>query len=54
MPVEVYQECHSLPRELVVKLPPAPRGTILLAVDGKVVRLMQATREILDVFEVNF
>jgi len=52
MPVEVYQQCHSLPNEVLVKLPPPPRGTILLAVDGKVVRLLHATREILDVFEV--
>lgn len=53
MPVEVYQECHSLPREVIAKLPPPPRGTILIAVDGKIVRLLQATREILDVFEVD-
>lgn len=52
MPVTVYQQCHSLPREVAVQLPPQPSGTILVAVDGKIVRLIQATREILDVFEV--
>lgn len=53
MPVEIYQQCHSLPREVVVQLPPSPSGTILVAIDGKIVRLIQATREILDVFEVD-
>jgi hypothetical protein len=52
MPVEVYQQCHSLPREVVVQLPPPPSGTVMVAIDGKIVRLIQATREILDVFEV--
>lgn len=52
MPVEVYQECHPLPPELVVKLPPPPKGVITVTVSGKVVRLIEATREILDVFDV--
>jgi len=54
MPAEVYAECHPLPTELVVKLPPAPEPalTVTVAVQGKVVRLLKATREILDVFDV--
>ena len=51
---EVYRHCHPLPHEVVVKLPPPPPGTILVSIDGKVVRLAKATREILDVFEVKF
>jgi hypothetical protein len=54
LPVEVYNHCHSLPSEVVVKLPPPPPGTILVTIGGKVVRLAKATREILDVFEVKF
>lgn len=53
MPPEVYQECRPLPRELQVTLPAPPVGTITVAVGGKVVRLMEATREILDVFDVH-
>jgi len=53
LPVEVYRECHPLPSEVVVKLPPPPAGTVLVTIEGKVVRLLQATREILDVFEVH-
>ncbi len=53
MPLEVYRECRPLPRELEVKLPAPPIGTITVAVGGKVVRLLEATREILDVFDVH-
>ncbi len=53
MPVDVYHECHPLPPELTVKLPVPPVGTITVAVGGKVVRLLEATREILDVFNVH-
>ena len=53
LPIEVHRHCHPLPAEIVVKLPAPPAGTILVAIDGKVVRLAKATREILDVFEVH-
>jgi hypothetical protein len=52
MPVEVYHECHPLPPELTVKLPVPPVGTVTVAVDGRVMRILQATREILDVFQI--
>jgi len=52
MPPEVFKECHPLPQEIVVKLPAPPVGAITVAVEGRVVRLMEATREILDVFDV--
>lgn len=52
MPLDVVQQCRSsLPHELVRRLPPAPPGTILIGVEGKAVRLLEATREILDVFD---
>ena len=54
VPVEIYQACHPLPQELIVKLPPPPSGTILIAIGGKIARLLAATREILDVFEVEY
>ena len=52
MPEEVFKVCQPLPQEVVVKLPPPPAGTILVRVEGKVVRLLEGTREILDVFDV--
>ena len=53
MAPEVYERCHPLPPQLVVKLPAPPESTITVAVDGKIVRLVTATLEILDVFNVN-
>ncbi len=52
LPAEVYENCHPLPSDLFVKLPTPPAGTVLVAIGGKVVRLLAATREILDVFDV--
>jgi len=54
MPIEVYERCEPLPPVLIGRLPPPPPGTILITIEGKVVRLFQATREILDVFDVSF
>ena len=54
LPVEVYEQCHPLPREVLVKLPPQPPGTVIITLGGKVARLLAATREILDVFEVEY
>ena len=53
MPVEVYEKTHPIPPELTVKLPSPPPGTITITIGGKVVRLVKATREILDVFDVH-
>ena len=52
LPEQVYDHCHTLPHDILVKLPPPPTGTILVAIDGKVFRLIRATREILDVFDI--
>ncbi len=53
MPPEVYDQCHPLPPEVVVKMPPSPEPTLTVTIGGKAVRLLKATREILDVFDVN-
>ena len=50
----VFEHCRPLPEEIIVKLPPPPPRTILVTIDGKVVRLAKATREILVVFDVKF
>jgi len=49
---EVWQHATHLPYELTRTLPPAPEGTVLIKVEGKVVRLYEATRIILDVFDI--
>jgi len=52
LPVEVHRDCQPLPEELTATLPPPPPGTVLLAVDGTVVRVGYPTYEILDAFDV--
>jgi hypothetical protein len=52
IPEPVLQECAPLPREITVRLPKPPLGTITVAVEGRIVRLMETTHEILDVFEL--
>jgi hypothetical protein len=49
---DVYKRCEPLPQEVVVKLPPPPPDTIVVTIEGRVLRLARATLEILDVFEV--
>ena len=52
MPVDVYKECKPLPSELSIKLPSPPKGVVTVVLEGKAVRLLEATREILDVFDI--
>ena len=51
MPPEVWAESQPLPHEIIVKLPVPPPGTVLRAIEGHIVRVMEKTREILDVFD---
>lgn len=52
MPMAVFKHCQPLPHDVLIKLTPPPTGTILVTLEGKVMRLMQATLEILDAFDV--
>jgi hypothetical protein len=52
LPSEVHKNCQPLPYDVTTKLPPPPPGTILLAVDGAVVRVGYPTYEILDMFDI--
>lgn len=49
LPVDVYHAGQELPPEILAKLPGQPRGTRLIRLDGKVVRVFRATRTVLDV-----
>jgi len=53
IPAEIYHQCEPVPAQVVAHLPPPPPGTILVTVEGKIVRLLQATLEILDVLDVH-
>lgn len=52
MPSEVYKYSTRVPQDVWAKLPPQPPGTVIVNVEGKVVRLMEATRTIIDVLEL--
>lgn len=53
MSQEVYEAAQPLPKEVTSKLPPAPHGTTNLVLEGKVIRVMDKTRQILDVLDLN-
>ena len=52
IPQTVYAQAQPLPAVVIRTLPPPPAGTILVTLDGKLVRLLEATRTIVDVFEL--
>lgn len=52
IPTEIFEHCRPLPPEVVAKLPPGPPGTVIVTIEGKVARILKATREVLDVFDV--
>jgi len=52
LPETVYRQAQPLPEVVIRKLPPPPAGTMLVTLDGKVLRLLEATRTIVDIFEL--
>jgi hypothetical protein len=49
---EIYKYAVHVPYDLIKRLPPQPKGTVLIKVEGKIVRLLEATGTILDVFDL--
>lgn len=49
---EIYKNAVHVPYDLIKRLPPQPKGTVLVKVEGKIVRLLEATGTILDVFDL--
>jgi hypothetical protein len=52
MSPEVYGSAKPAPAVLIQQLPPQPQGTIIVHLEGKIVRLVQATREIIDILDL--
>ncbi len=50
---DLYLLSSRVPRRITQQMPPQPAGTVLVVLEGKIVRLIQATREILDVFDLH-
>jgi hypothetical protein len=53
LPEIVFKHSHPLPADLVVKLPAPPHGTVLVAVDGKVLHVDKSTRHIHAVIDLD-
>ena len=53
MSENLWKESYPLPKEITVKLPPPLPGTVLVALHGKVVRLLEKNREVVDTFDVS-
>lgn len=49
---EIYKYAVHVPYDLIKRLPLQPKGTALIKVEGKIVRLLEATGTILDVFDI--
>ncbi|MBF0283358.1 MAG: hypothetical protein HQL51_02765 [Magnetococcales bacterium] len=49
MDQDLYRQSHPLPEDVLRRLPPLPAGHEVRVVGDKVVRVIQSTREILDV-----
>lgn len=51
---EVFKEAKSLPSTLIKKLPKQEEDTVTVRVEGKIIRVLKATKTILDVFDLGF
>ncbi|PKL44063.1 MAG: hypothetical protein CVV42_19840, partial [Candidatus Riflebacteria bacterium HGW-Riflebacteria-2] len=53
-PADLYAHTIQLPDHILYQLPPQPEGTMLVAIEGKVVRLIEATKTIVDVLNLKW
>lgn len=51
---EVLDNSEPLPPELVKELPKQPEETTIVKVEDKIIRILNATKEVLDVFDISF
>lgn len=51
---QVYAYAQPVTREILQALPPQPGGTILVTIDGRLVRIARSSQIILDVFKLEF
>ena len=52
MDYEAYNSASPLPEELLRKLSTIPEGTVLIHVGNKIVKVIEASRRIVDLFEI--
>ncbi|GAA4365415.1 hypothetical protein [Kangiella marina] len=52
LPVDIYRHGRDIPYELRERLPVGPVGSKIIELEGKIIRVMEGTRMILDVFDI--
>ena len=53
-PATIYDQAVPLPPWILTQLPAQPQGTVLVSLGGKVVRLLEATKTIADIFDLKW
>ncbi|GAA4348198.1 hypothetical protein [Kangiella taiwanensis] len=53
LPIDIYRHAHDIPYELRERLPVGPVGSKIIELEGKIIRVMEGTRMILDVFDID-
>ena len=46
-----YQSARPLPKEILLKLPKPPQGTIIVEIEGEIIRLLEASLTIVDILK---
>ena len=52
LPADIYHHGNDIPVELREELPTGPVGSKIIELEGKIIRVMEGTRMILDVFDI--
>ena len=52
MPIDIYRYGRPLPYDLRQRLPIGPVGSKIIEVEGKIIRVMENTREIIDILDL--
>lgn len=52
LPKDIYHYGHELPVDLRRSLPLGPVGSKVIKVEGRIIRLMESTREIVDILDI--
>ncbi|WP_223669127.1 hypothetical protein [Kangiella shandongensis] len=54
LPIDIYRHGHEVPYDLRRRLPIGPIGSKIIEVEGKIIRVMENTREIIDILDIGF
>lgn len=52
MPLDVYKHAEPLPKDIIIQLPSVAPGTSLMKIDNRIVKVVDATKTIIDVIDL--